>query len=611
MKESALIEHTLDCLAYLLAAKKLEIRFVFVRGGVFHPKIKLLSDRDDCIAVHGSNNFTDSGLRRNVEQVSVARTWIDASEATTVQTLNDRFRQFWTADDEDYYSVIDAPDAITDNLISEYGHKGRPMPDDFWDAWDEDDQERGQGTVDAVIGKAAPSIPSWIDFKQGDWAHQGEAVKAWEAADRRGILEMATGAGKTITALVAAVRLMEEVEELLVVVTAPYKPIVEQWLETARDFGFEPIAMTKLSGRAKKLAELQRAARNLTMGLEDVAVVVGTDHLVKNEAYRDALISYGGPTLLIGDEEHNLGTNLALNALPEEFEFRLGLSATPVRQYDAEGTEDLFDYFGKVVYEFGLSDAIGRCLVPYNYYVHPVRLTDAEMARWTELSGKLASVGWTDDEEGSSPGEDELPDRTQYLLNERRKVLETADEKYHSFYDVIAEKERDALRHSLVYVSAKDSEQISEVNRGLQENFGLRIHQITYRETADDELVEDLLDRFVNEEIEMLTAMRVLDEGVDIPEVRQAFILASTTVERQWIQRRGRVLRKCDRIEKDHAELHDWLVLPPENVDKTKWRGMVKGELSRVMEFAKTARNAGAPEGPLRVIEPIVEEYLY
>lgn len=613
IRESHLANHTLECLSYLLSKGRLEMKFVFIDEGIFHPKVKIISDGKDKIVIHGSNNFTGAGLRRNMEQASVSCSWGNKEDNNLISKLSNKFDEFWDSEEGSYYRVFDAPEAVTQNLISSYKPENIPTVDSFWEAYKlEKDPEFYESETEPFVSEpsSGPRIPDWINYTSGDWAHQGEAVESWEREERQGIMQMATGSGKTVASLVATVRLLRETEGLLVLVVAPYKPIVEQWIEECEEFGLDPLPISQLAGREEKLGALQKNSRDLQLGLQEISVVVGTHHVVKDEKYVEQFEKYGGPSLLIADEVHNLGTGLALEHLPEFFEYRLGLSATPVRQYDDEGTERLFEYFGEVIYEFGLPEAIGRCLVPYDYYVHPVRMTEQEMAEWKSLTRKIGAAG-LDSADSDEDNTHDIPDNVQGLLNKRRKILETAQKKLDSFYEFIGNRPRSELKHSLVYLSDKDSEQINQTNRILQEKFNLRIHQITYRETSDDELVEDLLDRFVSGEIEMLTAMRVLDEGIDIPEVRRAFILASTTVERQWVQRRGRVLRRCDRLDKESAEIHDWLVLPPEETKNENWRNMVEGELSRVMEFAKTARNAGATDGALRTVRPIVEKYLY
>ena len=104
-----------------------------------------------------------------------------------------------------------------------------------------------------------------------------------------------------------------------------------------------------------------------------------------------------------------------------------------------------------------------------------------------------------------------------------------------------------------------------------------------------------------------MTAKRVLDEGVNIPQIRKAYILASTTVERQWVQRRGRLLRKCSEIGKEFSVIHDFVVLPPQTKEKLDddARSLVKSELNRVQEFFDLARNAGHDDGPLDVIDKL------
>ena len=191
--------------------------------------------------------------------------------------------------------------------------------------------------------------------------------------------------------------------------------------------------------------------------------------------------------------------------------------------------------------------------------------------------------------------------------------MEQASGKISLLRDILGKQDPYEIRHTLVYASDKGRDQLRKVNHMLMEDLKLRIHQITQDETGKSNLTEELLDSFTRGNIQVLTAMRVLDEGVDIPEISTAFILASTTVERQWVQRRGRVLRKCSRINKQLAHIHDFLVLPPRNVDPDLFGRdvlkILKAELQRVMEFAKLSSNAAAPDGALLTIRPVIERY--
>ena len=303
--------------------------------------------------------------------------------------------------------------------------------------------------------------------------------------------------------------------------------------------------------------------------------------------------------LLIADEAHNLGSEGFISDPPTYFEYRLGLSATPVRQYDEEGTEALLEFFGSVVFRFTLKEAIGRCLVEYDYYLHPVNLTDDEMDDWYELTAKIKANAWRQ--------ENDKPDEyLAKLLRDRRALLETARNKVAALKDALNSEKISKLQHTLIYASDKDPEQLKEVNALLKAQ-GVLFHQLTYEETANQEETRRIIRSFREGTLRILTAKRVLDEGVNIPEIQKAFILASTTVERQWVQRRGRLLRTCREIGKTHSEIHDFIALPPDidNVDEEA-RAMIRSELLRVQEFASLARNAGREDGPLEVIHKLV-----
>ena len=141
----------------------------------------------------------------------------------------------------------------------------------------------------------------------------------------------------------------------------------------------------------------------------------------------------------------------------------------------------------------------------------------------------------------------------------------------------------------------------------LQNELRLTIHQLTAEETQDKRRASNLLDRFAAGDYHVITCMRVLDEGVDVPQVSDAYLLASNTVKRQWIQRRGRILRRCETIGKKLAHLHDFIVIPPDPGD-SGGRAILKSELDRAQEFAELAENAGSKGGPFDQIEIIMKE---
>ena len=204
--------------------------------------------------------------------------------------------------------------------------------------------------------------------------------------------------------------------------------------------------------------------------------------------------------------------------------------------------------------------------------------------------------------------EDDPDEYLTKLLRDRRAVLETAENKLAALQAALdrAARTADGLRYTLIYTSDKAPEQLTAVNRLLHER-GVLFHQLTHEETANRQETERILRGFQEGTLRVLTAKRVLDEGVNIPQVRKAFILASTTVERQWVQRRGRLLRKCAEIGKTYSEVHDFVALPHDfdTLDRDA-RSLVRSELRRVQAFARLARNAGRPDGPLGIIDQLV-----
>lgn len=453
------------------------------------------------------------------------------------------------------------------------------------------------------LGDDALTIPSGLHWQSGPFAHQGRAVAAWEAAGGKGLLSMATGSGKTVTSLICAARLQGTGPPMLVVVAAPYRPLVEQWADEVRNFGVKPANLARLNGR-----ERARVARDAVMRLERnvtrVEAVVMTHDFLLSDAFDELLAAVpdGVATLLIADEVHNLGRPRFLARPPERFEYRLGLSATPVLQYNEEGTQAIADFFGETVFEFSLADAIGVCLVPYSYYLHPVELAPGEEQQWHQLTEKLIRAGFRGSDEGASEGP--MSPDVLTLLVKRRSVLEGAAAKVSALVAQIKDAGLDDVRHTLVYCSDKRPEQLIAVNRALMGE-GMFVRQITAEETVDRRRMAEILGDFARGDYQVITCKRVLDEGVDLPQVRTAYLLASSTVRRQWVQRRGRILRRCDAVGKKHAELHDFLVVPSDP-GSPSGRAILRQELDRARAFAELSANAGDPSGPFATMEQLI-----
>lgn len=600
--EDLLQRHTLKCLAWLLREHRIEIKVALMEDALFHPKVWLFENCNDVVAAHGSSNVTYAGIRKNIEQIAISRSWQDPNQRYITDKLRYEFDRLWQ-DKDDNSIVISMPEAIRQRLLLTYGSDTPPTEDELRNLyrraagrWKEAEPD-----LPAFVDSVRFSIPNWLKYEEGPFKHQGRAVAAWCKAGYRGVLEMATGSGKTITSMICAHRLYEKNKPLLIVVAAPYVPVIEQWCDEIAPFGLKPANIRTSGSAGKRASELQRLKRRLRTGLSDAEVVVVSHDTLCTPEFLAGVEAFDSARLLIADEAHNLGRQSFIKDPPEFFEYRLALSATPTRQYDEEGTEGLFNYFGPVAFRFTLEEAIGRCLVEYDYFVHAVYLTKEEMDEWFDLTGKIKQNAWRSDNEKTD-------EYLAKLLRYRRALLETASGKISTLGALLSKEDEGTLRHTLIYASDKEPDQLNNVNRLLRDR-KILFHQITADETASREQMKRIIKSFQDGEIQVLTAKRVLDEGVNIPQICRAFILASTTVERQWVQRRGRLLRTCSAIGKKHSIVHDLLVLPPGMEDglDSDARGLVRSELRRAQEFARLARNAGRPDGPLAMIDRMVD----
>ncbi len=415
---------------------------------------------------------------------------------------------------------------------------------------------------------------------------------------------MATGAGKTITALICATRVQNRLQgqPLLVVISAPSVPLIQQWRGEVRKFGVQAVVPTLEANTNMALTNLFRRLRG-----GGTHVVIVTNHLVSSPTFQAtvAQTTHSIDTLFIGDEVHTLGAAKFVANKPEAFARRLGLSATPERQYDPDGTEEIFAYFGDPVYEFGLDRAIGFCLTPYNYYVHAATLDDDEVERFERLSQR---IGVAMAREANEQG-DQDPDLLKRLRIQRRRIIETARTKISLLRKVLDERNPRSLDGALIYATAKDPRQFDSIS-SLLNSLDIRWAPVTQETTARPNLLATRLAAFSDGGYQVLLAKKVLDEGVDIPRIREAFIVASSTVEREWIQRRGRVLRR--HRDKPYALIHDFLALPPAQLiahDTTNVKKIVRTEFNRAYTFAKHARNATGEKTVFADLERIRTAY--
>ena len=576
------VSQRLQLLTWLIAHGRLELKLAIVRNGqrvgIYHEKLGVFSDIKDSIVFTGSANESASGLLANFESVEVFRSWRDG-ESTRVERQVRDFETLWS-NQTPGLSVLEFPDASRQQLLSRY----------------EPSTEAAVAFVetDESFSSDGLRIPASLELRP----YQKSAIRAWWDADGRGIWEMATGTGKTITALAAIAKLWEASREdrsLLVIVTVPYQHLADQWATEAKQFGANPILAYE--GQAKWSGQLDAALAAMSGDQRRLTLVIAVNATFCSEAFQERLRLVPRGLCLVSDEVHSTGSKQMRELLPEPAEFRLGLSATPDRHLDLEGTEALRSYFGDSVFELGLKKAIELgALVPYRYFPIIVELTEDEHEEYVELTKKIAKA--------LAPiadlDPDNAPSGVDLLLFKRARLVGSASKKVQALHAAISPHRNET--HTLIYCSDRtgDDPQLNQVLALLGKQLGIRVNTFTAEE--DRAARKSLLDRFTNGELQALAAIRCLDEGVDVPATKRAFILASSQNPRQFIQRRGRVLRRSPG--KTSADIFDFLVSPPDLSDDPAVfnleRKLVGRELLRAVELCDAATNSAEALSKLR-----------
>ena len=603
---SALARHALDCLAWMIATGTLRLRIaVPAPESNYHPKIWLFDDGENQVLARGSGNATDRGVATGVEHIDVDVSWVPESQArvTSGIAMLDDWSQGRSLGIEE---VVELPAALARDIIRTAPAQP-PQPRDYDMAAHGSGTREPAGTYAVRRFERRLRIPADLEWTTGTYAHQGEAVKSWEGGQspETGVIAMATGAGKTLTALICATRSQDRLEgqPFLVVVSAPSVPLIMQWSEEVKKFGVTPVVPSLETNTDRALTRL---FRGLGGGGTHVAII--TNNLLCTRSFQataaEKLRTRDGPvpTMLIADEAHTLGAESFIRNKPEFFEKRLALSATPERQYDPDGTEEIFEFFGSTVYEFGLDRAIGFCLVPYSYYVHTSTLSGDELDEFERLTRRIGAA--------MGAGASEEDTGLQALLIARRRIIETGQSKIDLLREVLTQRDPQDLEHALIYATAKNPEQFDEIG-GVLTTLRVKWAPVTQETTRDPRKLKRILDSFAKGANQVLLAKKVLDEGVDIPTVREAFIVASSTVEREWVQRRGRVLRTHPG--KPWAIVHDFLALPPVRLvrgDGTRGlKKIIATELNRAYAFGKYARNVAGADGVHADLEQLTTAY--
>ena len=587
--EQTLKRETLTALAWLVADGILDFKLALPRNkldGEFHDKFGIFTDgQGDRISFNGSYNDSVQGIR-NYESIKVFRSWKPVF-ADIVQADAERFERLWDNRDPNV-QVFDLPRAARERIVR-LRASDRPYPEPDWKKLRQLRQER---SLYFVRRPSPPLLPSHITLHN----YQMQSIESWFDHGCRGLLEMATGTGKTITALAASVRLLEREGQLAIVIACPYAHLIGQWKTVVEAFGYEHVlAVDSSRSWADQLAN---ELLDLRAGFTKSLVVLVTHATFSNDKFTQIISSETVPLLLIVDEVHAVGSPKRRQGLLERYGYRLGLSATPQRWFDKEGSAVLCDYFGDTVFQLPLAEAIPDFLVPYEYYPFFAELTDDELKEYQQMTRKLIRRAYTVDDAEA----DELLELYSIF---RQRIIKRAENKYRCFEQIL-----DSLQspnHTLVYCSTDSPEQMQRVQEILNSR-GIVQSRFTGEEPPEER--KELLASFASGHHEILVAMKCLDEGIDVPSTRTAILLASSTNPRQFIQRRGRVLRKAEG--KDRAVIFDIIIVPTlqgplDNETLELEKQILNRELERYDEFAALALNS---VHALNKIGPIKRQYL-
>lgn len=606
----------LRLLTYLVANQQLEIKFAFTHKGMFHKKIGIFYQDEEVVVFSGSANETLAGLSKyNSEEISVFFNWRDSFIDYGLVEVNN-FNSLWGNNkkrarvislDSAAYKAIQAGVDLN-QLRKELFGVEKPF---FTYSFVKSDQRLTKPDIEAKL----PRKPLMIRGKPFElFPHQIDAIDSWVKSGYQGLFKLATGSGKTFTSIAALVELFElrHKQQLptFVVISVPYIELANQWVKELIPFSITPVKCYESS--LQWSTKLDTKILRFRNGVLDFVCVVVVNRTLSSDAFQSKLRKVPlDDMLLIGDECHHLGSQGLFDSLPQ-CKYRIGLSATPFKseEDEVEGSpfpdivkHNLVSYFRGVVSEYSLSDAIkGGILAPYRYDLVAVYLDDEEQELYEEYSAKIQKMILKSQNSGLTTEEKLM---LTSLCGTRSRLLATCKGKLPALINYIGGRSELSLTHSLIYVGEghamdDDAPYITRVTNRLHEH-GCRVAKFTSAESSSER--RQIMNNFKNKDIDSLVAMKVLDEGIDVPACRSAFILASTRNPRQYVQRRGRVLRKSEG--KSEALIVDFVVLPRPGVLNNISQNLRKAELNRINDFKLTALN------PKQVEKRVIELGIY
>ena len=592
-------EHFFHCLSYLISINRIEfIATISTKGGLGHDKYGIFTDDEgNKVAFIGSANFSHSALELNGETITVFTSPNDDKRISEYQTL---FDESWENDTPHliHIPIDEVKTYISENFYKESLKQLLGTSIDLREDKSINDfcKPLSQRVLDKIeLKEQEPRFP----FPE-ERTIQIDAYNAWIKNGKNGVFAMATGSGKTVTALNCLRKQFKENGFYKAIIVVPTQALAIQWKHEAESFNFQNIISTHTDKDWKNIL-----SRYTTRSLLDQTknIILITTYATFNrrdiQTYIDR--TKGIETFIyIADEAHNIGSKSSLKHLPEAIKWRIGLSATPERVYDDFGSEKLYEFFKsrppEYTFRYTMKQAINSgILCHYDYYPIFVELTSSEMDEYERISSQLRK--FIDSDTGKYKPEAEK------LLLKRKRIIHKAENKKVAISGLLEDlKRKRKLDYTFVFVpegyepdySESDSYQIEQDDIHIIDEYAqmFKDHGYSYHKYIsglDD--APDILKSFADGDIQVLLSMKCLDEGVDIPRAEHAIFCSSTGNPRQFVQRRGRVLRKSK--EKEKAKIWDLIVTPPNVVEDAECieRNMFISEVKRIINFAALADN--------------------
>lgn len=592
-------EHFFQCLSYLISINRIEfVATVSTKGGLGHDKYGIFTDeKGNKVAFIGSANFSHSALELNGETITVFTSSDDDKRIYEYQTL---FNKSWENDTPHliHIPINEVKTYISDNFpkLSFEELLGNSM------------DIRTNSTVNSYCKPLSKRILDKIELKEQEPRFpfpeerpiQIDAYNAWISNGKNGVFAMATGSGKTVTALNCLRKQYKENGYYKAIIVVPTQALAIQWEKEAKAFNFQHIVSTHTDKDWKNTL-----SRYTTRSLLDQSksIIIITTYATFNRKDIQQFINKvkGIETFMyIADEAHNIGSTSSLKHLPHNILWRIGLSATPERIYDDIGSEELYEFFNsrppEYTYRYTMKQAIDEnILCHYDYYPIFIELTNSEMEEYEYISTQLRKF--------IDPDTGKYKPEAEKLLLKRKRIIHKAENKKVAISNLLEDlKHKRKLDYTFVFVpegyepdySERDSydidrEDIHIIDEYAQMFKNQRYSYHKYISGLDD--APGILKSFAEGDIQILLSMKCLDEGVDIPRAEHAIFCSSTGNPRQFVQRRGRVLRKSKG--KDKAKIWDLIVTPPNVINESigMERNMFISEVKRIVNFAALADN--------------------